>query len=255
MAFPAREHGIALDEVGGLGRPEDDRERRRLATHEREHVDAPLAEERQGIHADEVLAVVESVQVGALPVVWLRRIPGVEAGREEQADFEVEVRPVGRDRARPGGSAPHAAERRAAARESTELHRRVDRGQVGVKRIDAKLRSRVVDHHVSAVGSVDVRVDVGHLAVHRHAHQVERLAGGVAPARPDIDALVEAVAFFADHPERRRFEAAGDGRLEIILGRADRAQVKGGRPDDLRGEQRDRRQAEGEEGEADPQAH
>jgi hypothetical protein len=89
----------------------------------------------------------------------------------------------------------------------------------------------------------------------QNAALVEQSAAAAESLRDQARRLVEAVAFFADHPGGRRFEAAGDGRLEIILGRADGAQVKGGRPDDLRGEQRDRRQAEGEEGEAGPQAH
>ncbi len=88
------------------------------------------------------------------------------------------------------------------------------------------------------------------------AHQVERLAGGVASAGPDVDAFVEALALFADHPERCRFKSSGDGRLEVVLRRADGGQVKGRRPDDLSREQRVRRQAEEEEeGEAGPPAH
>ena len=193
----ARQRRIARHEVRGLGCPQHDRERRRLAAQEREHVDAPLAEQGQGIYPDEVLSVEQPVQIGALAVLWLGCVPVVEARRQDEADFEVEVRPVGRDRARAGGSAPHAAERRAAARESTELHRRIDRGQMGVERIHRELRARMDEDHVLAVGPVDVRVHVGHLAVHRGAHQVERLAGGVASAGADIDAFMEALAVFA----------------------------------------------------------
>ena len=111
------------------------------------------------------------------------------------------------------------------------------------------------EHHVPAVGAVDVRVHVGDLSVHRGAHQVERLAGGVAPARPDVDAFVEAVTLFADHPEGGGFQPSGDGRLEVVLRRADGGQVEGRRPDDFSGGQRGRRQAEKEQGEAGQPAH
>ena len=142
------------------------------------------------------------MEVGALFVLRLGGVPAVETGREDEADFEVEVGAFLCDRAGAGRSVTHQADGGSAAHGLGGLEARGDFREVGVQRVDGNFRGGMVQYDVPAVRTVDVCIQVGDLAVHGRQHEVKRFAVGVALRWPDIDALVEALAVLADHAEK-----------------------------------------------------
>ena len=105
------------------------------------------------------------------------------------------------DGADAGGSAAHQADDRASADRLGRLKARLDFCEVRVERVDGNFRGAMVEHDIPAVRTVDVRIQVGDLAVHRREHEVECFAVGVSLRRADVDAFVEALAVFTDHAE------------------------------------------------------
>ena len=144
-----------------------------------------LEQDRGGVDADKVEAIVEAVFVRAAGEVLA--MPSLEIFAEHDGDLEMQMGALAIDA---GSTESHAANLVALGDALAWLAG--DFREVGVERVESATFDFVFDHDITAViGSPRFPACVNHEALGRGADVIERVAGCIPSHRADVDAFVK----------------------------------------------------------------